>query len=85
MKQVDVPQSFHPATAAKSERAEFIAIFTERLNAERRGTVYPPLRDAHVATLVSQIATCDLYALLQDCRRGPSFGKAFFGALQPRH
>jgi hypothetical protein len=85
MRQIDVPQNqiFHPATAAKSERAEFIGIFTERLNAERHGTVYPPLSYAGVAALVSQIATRDLHAFLQDCRRGPSFGKVFFGALQP--
>ncbi|MGV8131111.1 MAG: hypothetical protein ACP5N7_03350 [Candidatus Pacearchaeota archaeon] len=62
----------------RSERGDLITSFTERINQERIGTAYKPLRLSYIANLLSVYKTGDLYVLLKKCGEAKSFSKCFW-------
>ena len=66
----------------RSERGDFITEFTNRINAERKGTKYKPITTRGVAVKLGKIPTEDLYYLMNICKQGKSFGQVFFGSLK---
>lgn len=65
---------------ARSERAEFVGKFTDRLNQDRGG--YKKLTYARIGKVLAHIPTQDLYAFWKKCDEAKIFGKVFWGALK---
>ena len=49
--------------AATSERAELIGLFTDKINAERKGTKYKKLPARAIAVKLSHLSVSDCYYL----------------------
>ena len=65
-----------------SERQELIQRFVDKINLERVGTKWKPVTARQINVLISFLKTPDLYWLLGECERAPSFSKKFFGKLR---
>ncbi|HEY4508434.1 MAG TPA: hypothetical protein VJJ55_02130 [Candidatus Paceibacterota bacterium] len=83
---MDLPKNYLAAlkqrkTAYKftSERQELIQRFVDKINLERVGTKWKPVTARQINVLISFLKTPDLYWLLGECERTPSFSKKFFG------
>jgi hypothetical protein len=70
----------------RSERAELIGYFTDRINDARQGTKFRLLRYAAVATKLKGWSVFNLYRLKRECeeyeRSGGAFSKGFFGIIK---
>lgn len=71
-----------------TERGELVTFFTDEINAERRGTKYPPMTEGRMRYMLTALKLSDLYYLASVCkdnkRRGFSFSAKFFYELKPK-
>lgn len=68
----------------RSERAELIKSFTERLNKAREHTQYKPLTPKAVAIKTSHLDLWDLRMFYSQCERARNFSSFFWYALKPQ-
>jgi hypothetical protein len=77
-----------PARKRTSERAELVQFFTDKINADRRGTKYKPLPVAAIAVKLAHLKLPDLYYLKSVCedaeRRGKPFAAIFWYELKAK-
>lgn len=70
------------------ERREYVQEFTDKINTERVGTKWKPLKLQAVAVMVGHLKNQDLHFFLKKCneyqKEKGSFSKCFFGALKKK-
>lgn len=71
----------------KSERGDLLDYFVEKINNDRKGTKYKPVKISYVAFRVGHLKKLqDLYYLKSLCdgeeRRGEVWSKIFFGSIK---
>ena len=85
---MDLPKDYIDKLKSKrplkitSERQELIQQFVDKINLERIGTKFKPVTARQINVLISFLSVSDLYWLLGECERAPSFSKKFFGKLR---
>ncbi|MEK7208597.1 MAG: hypothetical protein AAB699_03580 [Patescibacteria group bacterium] len=86
---MDIPQNYLNTLKRRktpykftSERQELIQRFVDKINLERVGTRFKPVTARQINVLISFLSVPDLYWLLGECERAPSFSKKFFGKLR---
>lgn len=74
------------ASNIKSERAEIISKFVEKINRERMGTIYAQITPRVVAIKIGHLKdNMELYHFYKMCCNAKNgFGRCFFGALKPK-
>lgn len=86
---IDIPKDYLDSIKKRayplkitSERQELIQRFVDKINLERVGTKWKPVTARQLNVLISFLKVSDLYWLLSECERAPSFSKKFFGVLK---
>lgn len=62
----------------RTERGDLITSFTEKLNKDREGTKYKPLKVPFVASLLSKVSVFNLYRLHKECEEAKNFSSLFW-------
>jgi len=82
-KNIDLQAPVSRSNECKSERADYIRKFTEKLNLGRIGTKYKPLTPKRVAIELGHLKKIqDLHYFWKECERAKSFGACFFSSLK---
>ena len=79
---ITAPRPPAPPTI-RSERAELVQKFTDRLNEGRAKDGFKPLTPRAVAVKIAHLDTSDLYFFFKQCSQAKSFGARFWWALKP--
>lgn len=72
-----------PPPEIRSERAELVQKFTDRLNEGRVKDGFKPLTPRAVAVKIAHLDTSDLYFFFKQCSQAKSFGARFWWSLRP--
>lgn len=65
-----------------SERSLMIERLLNRLNSDRKGTKYPPLKASGLAYKLSHVKTRDLYHLWSICQQAKHFSACFWWSIK---
>jgi hypothetical protein len=76
--------NFQPVKSHRSERGDLLDFFTEKINAGRVGTKYPPITKSSMGNLLSIYSTEDLYHLRIRCERAKNFTATFWYFCRPK-
>lgn len=79
-------QTTHQHTYQKSERAEIVKKFVDRLNADRISSGYKPLKASVYAIKMAQSGlktNSDLYWFYRYCEDAKNFSKCWWWSLKP--
>lgn len=67
-----------PVKSSRSERAELIGQFLDRLNKDRLGTKFKPLTASRLGFMLCHMSVKELYLFLGQCKDAKHFSKYFF-------
>ena len=71
-------------TTAKSEWSELIGEIVDKINEQRKGTIYKPVTPGLIAKKVKGFETNSLRDFVKKCKGSGCFSKCFFGVLKKK-